>query len=417
MKISNFLYCLFLVFYTQKGLTKNLEIVVTQKEINRFAEVMKIIKKNYIHEIEDEKAINNAINGVLLGLDHHSAYYTSEEYIDTLDKTTGLYAGLGIEVSIINGDLKIIEINKNSNIDNNGVRKGDTIIEIDNKKVKGLSISDIRRLIRGEVDTVVELKILRVTGEGVKKTLEVHLTRSMIKIENLETKNFNNNILYLKINRFSETTFDDLSAKIKSEKDISGVILDLRNNGGGLLDQAIKISDAFLSAGEIVSVKSRESDNNAKKYNASGLNLIPIKVPLVTLINNYSASASEVVAGALRDNKRTVLIGKKSFGKGSVQNIISLKDGDAIKITTALFYRPNGKMIQQQGIEPDIEVDDLIIGGIKSDSCLIKSEKDFDRNINDIDYEKKDNKNVVDDDLQLYVAKQVVNYQMGLIKK
>ena len=421
-----FLFVLLIFLSYQDIFAKNPDLIVNQKEINRFIDVLKIMKKNYIYEIDDKKAVDDALSGVLSGLDPHSVYYSKEGYLDVLERTNGEYGGIGTDISVVDGKLRIVKITKDSPADTLGLKVDDNIIEINGKNIYGMTISNIKSMIKGDVGTFVDLKIVRDDLEdgafANSKILDFKLERKIVKIENIEYKSFKNDILYLKINNFSDSTYSDIVDVFKSNKTIKGLILDVRDNGGGLLDQAIKISDGFLSSGEIVSIRYKDSANGVKKYNVSGSTFIDKNLPIVLLINNYSASSSEIVAGALKDNKRAILIGKTTFGKGSVQNIIPLKDGDAIKITTALFYTPNDMMIQGNGVSPDIEIDDLIINDLKDSKNIgVKNENELERiatnqsvvnaNVEEVEVDERI------DDLQLYIAKQIVGFEMLKLKR
>ncbi len=410
--MKNFsLFLLFALFVCQDSFATIPELAINQKEINRFIEILKQIKKNYVYKIDDEKIFNDGLKGILNKLDAHSNYYTKSEYLEIINKTKGEYGGIGIEIAIIDGNLQITRVIESSPAFDAELRVGDVIVELDEQKINGMNISDIKNIIYGDVNTSIKIKIFR--GE-IKKNLEFDIQRKALKIDSIESKFLENNIFYLKINYFSDSTYDDLASLFKNnEAGVNGIILDLRDNGGGVLEQAIKISDAFLEKGEIVSIQYKEKED-FKKYNASGSNIVSNAIPMILLINNFSASASEIVAGALKDNKRATLIGNKTFGKGSIQNIFPLKDNDAIKLTVALFYRPNGSIIQNNGVEPDIEIDNGIL--TKRIDNEIKSEVELENSIskpsiivdNNDDFVKKDI-----DDLQLYVANQLINFNIN----
>jgi carboxyl-terminal processing protease len=400
----------FILFFLHNSFAKAPELAINQKEINRFIEIIKQIKKNYVNELSDEKIFNDALKGILTKLDPHSNYYTKNEYLDVLNKTKGEYGGIGVEVSIIDGNLQITKVLEDSPASEAELKENDIILELDDQKIHGMSITDVKNIIYGDVNTTLKIKIYR---DEIKKNLDFAIQRKILKIDSIENKFFENNVLYIKINYFSDSTYNDLATLIKSNSAINGIILDLRDNGGGVLEQAIKISDAFLEKGEIVSIQYKEKEN-FKKYNASGNNIVANSLPMVILVNNFSASASEIVAAALKDNKRALIIGNKTFGKGSVQNILPLKDNDAIKLTVALFYRPNGSVIQNHGVEPDIEIDNGIFtkkidneirNEIDLENALIKNSSIIE---NDNDLLKKDI-----DDLQFYIANQMINFKIN----
>ncbi len=396
-----------IILFSTSCFAKNSELAIDQKEITRFIEIIKKIKKNYVYELNDEKIFNDAIKGVLTKLDPHSTYYAKSEYFDILNKTNGEYAGIGVEVSIIDGNLQITRVLENSPAYEAGLKDGDIIKELNEKTIDKVDIEEVKNIIYGEVGTTLQAKLDRQGKEFV-----VNLTRKNLKIDSVDGKILDQNVLYIKISYFSESTYSDAIDLIKKNNKVDGIILDLRDNGGGLLEQSIKIADAFLEKGEIVSIRYKEKDD-IKKYNASGNNIAPIDKPMIVLINNYSASAAEILTGALKDNNRAIIVGEKSFGKGSVQNIIPLKDNDAIKITTALFYTPSGLMIQNNGIIPDIEIENGVLS--KKNSNEIKSENELESghgsNFNDENI-KKDI-----EDLQLYIANQIINFKIKEIER
>jgi carboxyl-terminal processing protease len=410
--MKNFLYLFFFLFFCfTDAISKTPELAINQKEINRFIEILKQIKKNYVHELNDEEIFNNAIKGILNKLDPHSTYYTKNEYLEILSKTKGEYGGIGIEVSIIDGNLQIVRVIENSPAYEVDLKEGDIILELEDQKIQGMNINDIKDIIYGDINTKLKIKIYR---NEIKRNLDFEVQRKILKIDSIENKFFENNILYIKINYFSDSTYEDLFSLLKKNNTkIQGIILDLRDNGGGVLEQAIKISDAFLEKGEIVSIHYKEKEN-FKKYNASGNIIISNSIPIVLLVNNFSASASEIVTAALKDNKRATVVGNKTFGKGSVQNILPFKNNDAMKLTVALFYRPNGSMIQNHGIEPDIEIDNGAF--IKKINNEIKNETDLENSIikNSIIIENNEEflKREIDD-LQLYIANQIINFQVN----
>ena len=413
MKIFLYLF-FFILSLSHNSFSKTPELAINQKEINRFIEILKQIKKNYVYELDDEKIFNDALKGILNKLDPHSNYYTKNEYLEILNKTKGEYGGIGVEVSIIDGNLQIIKIIDNSPASEAEFKEGDIILELDEQRIQGMSTNDIKNIIYGDVNTTLKIKIY---SNEIKKNIDFELQRKILKINSIENKFLENDVLYIKINYFSDSTYDDLATLIKnSDVKINGIILDLRDNGGGVLEQAIKISDAFLEKGEIVSIHYKEKDD-FKKYNASNNNIVPNSLPMVVLINNFSASASEIVIGALKDNKRALIVGNKTFGKGSIQNILPLKDNDAMKLTVALFYRPNGSMIQNNGIKPDIEIDNGVF--TKKIDSEIKSEIDLEnlieRNSSIVEYCDDSLKKDIDD-FQLYIANQMINFKINSIK-
>jgi len=329
----------------------------TYEYLELFGDVFERVRRDYVEEVSDEKLIEAAISGMLQSLDPHSAYLDPDNYKDMRVDTRGEFGGLGIEVTMENGYVKVISPIDDTPAAEAGVQAGDLITHLDQQPVLGLSLAEAVEKMRGKVGTDITITIRR----GPKEALDITLERAVIKIRSVRS-HLEDNIGYLRITSFSEQTEDNLERAIKklqseankSKKPLTGYVLDLRNNPGGLLDQAVAVSDSFLDKGEIVSTRSRNA-RETERYNAAKGDLISGK-PLVVLINGGSASASEIVAGALQDHKRAVLMGTKSFGKGSVQTVIPLRGHGAMKLTSARYYTPSGRSIQAVGIEPDISV-------------------------------------------------------------
>src|SRR5579863_3265806 len=330
----------------------------TYRSLNLFGDVFEKIRTDYVEKPDDEKLIEAAINGMLASLDPHSSYMDAKAFNDMQVQTRGEFGGLGIEVTQENGFIKVVTPIDDTPAARAGILSGDIIAAIDGESVDGLTLNQAVDKMRGEPNTVVTLKILR----GPKRdSRDVKLTRAVIEIKSVRSKKKGDDIGYIRITQFNEQTADGVrDALLKFQTDIpkdklKGYILDLRNNPGGLLDQSIAVVNAFVDHGEIVSTRGRNADETMR-YNARPGDLSPGK-PLVVLINGGSASASEIVAGALQDHKRATIIGTRSFGKGSVQTIIPLgSDSGALRLTTARYYTPSGRSIQAQGIEPDIIV-------------------------------------------------------------
>ena len=322
-------------------------------KIDLFGEVLEKIKKDYVEEVNQSDALDAAINGVLQSLDPYSAYMSPEIFKEMETETSGEFGGLGIEVSMEFGVVKVITPMDNSPAEKEGVKAGDYIVKINGVQVQGKTLSEAVELMRGPIGTKLEITVRR---KGVKKALIFEITREVIEVKSVKSKIIDNNIGYIRLTSFNENSSSQIRSKIKEFKknEVKKYVLDLRNNPGGLLSQAVKISDFFLDNGEIVSTKSRKSYEN-RKYFAKKGDLIDGET-LVVLINNGSASASEIVAGALKDHKRAILIGNNSYGKGSVQSIIPLKNKGAIRLTISKYYLPSGKSISGTGITPDIEV-------------------------------------------------------------
>lgn len=334
----------------------NAENSNTYKQLNLFGDVFERVRADYVEPTDDEKLVEYAINGMLTSLDPHSSYMNQKNFKDMQVQTQGKFGGLGIEVTMENGVVKVVTPIDDTPASRAGIRPNDFITHIDMKPILGMQLGDAVEKMRGEVNTDVTLTIVR---KDVPEPFDVKLTRAIITIKSVKF-NREGDIGYLRISSFNEQTGDMLEEAIRSltkqigAAKLKGFILDLRNNPGGLLDQAIIVSDDFLEGGEIVSTRGRHPDDT-QRYNARGGDLTNGKSVLV-LINGGSASASEIVAGALQDHKRATIIGTRSFGKGSVQTIIPLGSDGALRLTTARYYTPSGRTIQAQGIKPDIEV-------------------------------------------------------------
>ena len=322
-------------------------------KIDLFGEVLDKINKEYVEEIDQSDAMDAAINGVLQSLDPYSAYMSPQTFKEMETETSGKFGGLGIEVGMEFGVVKVITPMDDSPAEREGVKAGDYIVKINGIQVQGKTLSEAVELMRGPVGSKLEITIRR---KGVKKALVFEITREIIEVKSVKSKIIDDSVGYIRLTAFNENSSKQIKKKIKKFKKnkINKYVLDLRNNPGGLLSQAVKISDFFLNNGEIVSTKSRKSSEN-RKYFAKKGDIINGET-LVVLINYGSASASEIVAGALKDHKRAILIGKNSYGKGSVQSIIPLKNKGAIRLTISKYYLPSGKSISGTGITPDIEV-------------------------------------------------------------
>ena len=338
------------------------------KKIDIFGEVLEKINKEYVDEINQSKGMDSAINGLLQSLDPYSSYMSPEVYKEMQTETSGEFGGLGIEVSMESGVVKVISPIDDTPASRAGIKAGDYIVKINNTQVQGKSLSESVDLMRGPVGSGIELTIRR---RGEQKALTFNIVREIIQIRSVKTDLLENNIGYIRLTSFNENSGKQIEIeinKLEKNKKIKAYILDLRNNPGGLLSQAIRISDLFLDNGEIVSTKRRKASENKKWFAKQG-DLTNGKA-LIILINYGSASASEIVAGALKDHKRAVLLGENSYGKGSVQSIIPLENDGAIRLTVAKYYLPSGKSISNVGVSPDIEV----IEG--SDDFKIKTKTD-----------------------------------------
>src|SRR5713101_8061143 len=328
----------------------------TYKQLNLFGDVFELVRSDYVDEVSDETLVEGAINGMLTALDPHSNYLNAKNFNDMKVQTRGEFGGLGIEVSMENGLVKVVSPIDDTPAAHAGLKPGDLITHIDGTPVQGLTLPEAVEKMRGLINTDINLTIRR---EG-REPFDVKLTRANIKIQSVRSHIESNNIGYIRITSFNEQTDVGLNNAMKNLKTqannkLIGVVLDLRNNPGGLLDQAVAVSDAFLDKGEIVSTRGRRSED-AQRYNAR-VGDIAGGLPMVVLINGGSASASEIVAGALQDHHRAILLGTRSFGKGSVQTIIPLPGHGAMRLTTARYYTPTGRSIQAKGIDPDIIVE------------------------------------------------------------
>ena len=328
----------------------------TYKDLNLFGEVLEVVRADYVGKVDDDKIIESAINGMLTSLDPHSNYLNTKNFDDMKVQTRGEFGGLGIEVSMENGLVKVISPIDDTPAARAGLKPGDLITQLDGHPVQGMTLPQAVEKMRGPINSDVDLTIRR---KG-REPFDVKLTRALIRVQSVRSHLIGDDIGYIRITSFTEQTDVGLNNAIKNIKQqaggkLRGVVLDLRNNPGGLLDQAVAVSDAFLDKGEIVSTRGRRPDD-AQRYNAQPGD-IAAGLPLAVLINGGSASASEIVAGALQDHHRAVLVGTRSFGKGSVQTIIPLPGHGAMRLTTARYYTPSGRSIQAKGIEPDILVE------------------------------------------------------------
>ena len=338
------------------------------EKIDLFSEVLNKINNEYVEEVNQSDTMDAAINGVLQSLDPYSSYMSPEMFRDMQTETSGKFGGLGIEVGMEHGVVKVISPIDNSPASRVGVKAGDYIVKINDNQVQGKSLTEAVELMRGPVGSDIEITVRRI---GVKKSIIFTITREIIKIESVKSKYIDEGIGYLRLTSFNENSGNQIKKKIKefnNKKNLKGYILDLRNNPGGLLSQAIKIADFFLEDGEIVSTKGRKKSENKKFFAKKGD--LTNGMTLIVLINYGSASASEIVAGALKDHKRAILVGENSYGKGSVQSVIPLKNKGAIRLTISKYYLPSGKSISEVGVTPDIEIEE------SSNTFVINTETD-----------------------------------------
>ena len=366
MKIIKYYSIIFLSFFYLSS--ANSSEVDIYKKIDLFGEVLEKINREYIDEINQSESMDSAINGLLQSLDPYSSYMSPEILEEMQTETSGEFGGLGIEVSMEAGVVKVISPIDDTPASKAGLKAGDYIVKINDTQVQGKSLSEAVDLMRGPVGSSIELTVRR---RGEKKALTFNITREIIEIQSVKSELLEENIGYIRLTSFNENSSDQIEKqikKLKKNKNLNSFILDLRNNPGGLLNQAIRISDFFLENGEIVSTKSRKKSDNRKWFAKKGD--ITDGKTLLVLINYGSASASEIVAGALKDHKRAIVIGENSYGKGSVQSIIPLKNRGAIRLTVAKYYLPSGKSISEVGVRPDIEVNE------EGDNFKIRTETD-----------------------------------------
>ena len=341
------------------------EATLPVEELRTFSDVFGRIKSDYVESVEDKDLLENAIRGMLTGLDPHSAYLDIEQFKELQVGTTGQFGGLGIEVGMEDGFVKVIAPIDDTPAQRAGVKAGDLVIRLDDTPVKGMTLNEAVKVMRGKPGTDIQLTIVR---EGLDKPLQITITRDIIKVKSVKHRLLEPGYGYLRISQFQSKTADylmDAMDKLKEENSgaLKGMILDLRNNPGGVLNGAVAVSDAFLDKGLIVYTEGR-LPNSSLRFNATPDDVAD-GAPIVVLVNQGSASASEIVAGALQDHKRAIIIGARTFGKGSVQTILPLSGGTALKLTTARYYTPSGHSIQAEGITPDIELEPLKLSSVE----------------------------------------------------
>ena len=392
--------------------------VLPLDEIRTFTEIFSKIKSDYVENIEDSTLLKNAIKGMLQGLDPHSAYLDKDAYKELQEGTSGEFGGLGIEVGYEDGFVKVISPIDDTPAKRAGIKAGDLIIRLDGKSVKGISLMEAVKMMRGKPGSEIELTILR---GGEEKPFNVTIVRDIITVKNIKAETIEPAFVYIRISNFQMHTVDDLSkalVKLENENNnmLKGLVLDLRNNPGGLLNAAVGVSDLFLDEGLIVYTEGRVKGSKLK-FNAKPSEMFK-NIPIIVLVNGGSASASEIVAGALQDHRRAIIMGERTFGKGSVQTILPMNDETALKLTTARYYTPSGRSIQASGIEPDMIVKNIEFEVKKNNHTsngLIK-ESDLTGHLdsevikNDSN-QKKDNisnSSLVETDYQLYEALNVL---------
>ena len=350
-------------------------------QIRTFAEVFAKIKKDYVEDVEDGILLEHAIKGMLEGLDPHSSYLDEDAYLDLQEGTSGEFGGLGVEVGMEDGFIKVISPIDDTPAQKAGLQSGDLVIRLDETPVKGMSLNDAVTLMRGEPGTDITLTIIR---EIEEKPLKITITRDVIKVKSVRTQTLEPGFGYLRISHFQSRTAEDARAGVQQLKqdnngNLNGLILDLRNNPGGILSAAVGISDLFLDKGLIVYTEGRIDDSRLK-FNAKPADILD-NAPIVVLVNAGSASASEIVAGALQDHKRGVIMGQKTFGKGSVQTVLPISNAAALKLTTALYFTPSGRSIQVSGIKPDVVIARVKVESLEDEDTHIITEENLNRHL------------------------------------
>ena len=387
------------------------------EDLQAFTEVFSKVKSDYVESVDDKKLIEDAIRGMLSGLDPHSAFLNTSEFSDLKIGTTGQFGGLGIEVGMENGFVKVISPIDDTPASRAGVQASDLIIKLDERSVKGMTLNEAVKIMRGKPNTSIDLTIVR---EGEPKPLVISITREIIRVKSVKNRMLEPGFGYVRITNFqSRTTTDLLKAisDLQKEERLKGMVLDLRNNPGGVLNGAVGVSDAFIDDGLIVYTEGRIDDSSHRYLATPGDSLNG--APLVVLVNGGSASASEIVAGAIQDHKRGIIMGTKSFGKGSVQTIQELRNGSAVKLTTARYFTPNGRSIQATGIEPDIKLSTVKLSEADEKARDTYSESDLEGRLSNPNGDKSgagDDKDsseaLAKSDFQLYEA---LNLLKGLI--
>lgn len=334
-------------------------------ELRTFTDVFGRIKNDYVEDVEDSELLENAIRGMLSGLDPHSSYLDHEQFKELQVGTTGEFGGLGIEVGMEDGFVKVIAPIDDTPAQRAGVQAGDLIIRLDDTPVKGLTLNDAVKIMRGKPGTILRITVVR---EGVEKPLKIEIKRDIIKVRSVKNRMLEDGFGYVRISQFQSKTADSMVSAIEDLKkeaggSLKGMVLDLRNNPGGVLNGAVAVSDAFLKKGLIVYTEGRVNDSRLR-FNATPDDVLDSS-PLVVLVNQGSASASEIVSGALQDHSRAIIVGTPTFGKGSVQTILPLSNGTAVKLTTARYYTPSGRSIQAEGIKPDIQLDQVRVSAVE----------------------------------------------------
>ncbi len=373
----------------QESITLDAAQTLPYEELRAFTEIFGRIKNDYVETISDKKLLEDAIRGMLVGLDPHSNYLDDAAYKELMEGTTGEFGGLGIEVTMENGFVKIVSPIDDTPAQKAGVKAGDLVIKLDEKPVKGMNLGDAVKIMRGKPGDDITLTIIR---EGADAPLSITITRAIIKVKSVKSRLLEQDYGYLRVSSFQSRTgaslFDAVTKlHADNKKPLKGLVLDLRNNPGGVLQAAVQVSDAFLESGKIVYTEGRIK-NSSMNFNAEAGDVMH-DAPIVVLINAGSASASEIVAGALQDHKRAIIMGEKSFGKGSVQTILPTSNGAAIKLTTARYFTPSGRSIQAEGIEPDIKLQRIKLESLAKSKFEPIKEADLSRHLENNETETK----------------------------
>ena len=378
-------------------------------ELRTFTDVFGRIKNDYVEDVEDSELLENAIRGMLSGLDPHSSYLDHEQFKELQVGTTGEFGGLGIEVGMEDGFVKVIAPIDDTPAQRAGVQAGDLIIRLDDTPVKGLTLNDAVKIMRGKPGTILRITVVR---EGVEKPLKIDIKRDIIKVKSVKNRMLDEGFGYVRISQFQSKTAESMVSSIEDLKkqaggSLKGMVLDLRNNPGGVLNGAVAVSDAFLKKGLIVYTEGRVNDSKLR-FNATPDDILDSS-PLVVLVNQGSASASEIVSGALQDHSRAIIVGTPTFGKGSVQTILPLSNGTAVKLTTARYFTPSGRSIQAEGIKPDIQLDQVNVSAIERTFDPIK-EADLSGHLSNGNGKKKPSADKKDDEKEEPLAQ--TDYQL-----
>ena len=386
-------------------------------ELRAFSEVFGRIKNNYVEPVDDKELLQNAIRGMLAGLDPHSTYLDLKDFKELREGTSGEFGGLGIEVTMEDGFVKVVSPIDDTPAAEAGVLAGDLIIRLDDTPVKGMALNDAVDIMRGEPGSKLLLTIIR---EGADKPLKIELTRAIIKVKSVKQRMLEEGYGYIRISTFAARTGPSLkeaisALKVENDGDLKGLVLDLRNNPGGLLDAAVEVSDAFITKGLIVYTEGRIKDSS-QKFNAKPDDYLK-GAPLVVLVNGGSASASEIVAGALQDHKRAVILGTKTFGKGSVQTVMPLTNDTAVKMTTARYFTPSGRSIQAEGIVPDITMASVKISNGEDNAFALLREQDLTKHLDNPNVTTEKPENEADKDTTpLAVKDYALSEALNLLK-